>query len=614
MYPQYLYKNKTNTSYFFGSSIPLDLRHLYDGRKMFRISLRCGNKVISKKICLYLYQQTQTLYEQIRMGKSLTIDDIKEILRIEVRKQIKHTQHFYLGTNVFDKEQTKQSLDVVSTRETKMKEDLSGENIKEYEKELDKKLKGILSSLDIDIEPNSINYKEIRRKFIQLYLLRFDWIRTLIKETDMLDEDSFRREVDEKLKVSLFPDLQSILPPPIIENYNIPEPREPYLVTSNSVEVKYNKVEKSKLMREVVDEFLVLRKGVVGEKLLSEYKVLTDEFIEIIGNIPVSLLSKDSIRKYIKTLIKLPINRRKNPRYRDLSVDEVMKLKDVKPQSRVNVNKCLTRLTTFMRFGVSQGYIKENYIDGMKIPISKKDERKKREPFSQEDLVKILNPKTYLDYTIDYKKISSNQHTTFTTNKNVKLSNPYYWSFIIGIFSGMRTNEISQLRIDDIVKEGNVWMMIIDETQGKRVKTTSSIRKVPVHPTLIKSLGLLDYVEIIKSKGFDRLFPELTKDRDGYSSKISRHYNQNFLPSIGVWKKQVKVLYSTRHTFINRCYKKGVDRDILKSIVGHEPDFTMDVYGGNPFTPKQLYNEISKVSYSNIRWNRLKVDWKKLIG
>ena len=540
------------------------------------------------------------------MGKSLSIDDIKEILRIEVRKQIKHTQHFYLGTNVFDTEDTIKSLEVVSTRETKMKEDLSGENIKGYEKELDKKLEGILSSLDIEIDTNSINYKNLRRQFIQLYLLRFDWIRTLIKETDMLDEDSFRREVDEKLKTSLFPDLQSILPPPIIENYNIPEPREPYLVSSNSVE-------KSKKIREVVDEFLVLRKGVVGEKLLDEYRVLTNEFIDIVGNIPVSILSKDDIRTYIKTLIKLPINRRKNPRYRDLSIDEVMKLKDVKPQSRINVNKCLTRLTTFMRFGVSQGYIKENYIDGMKIPISKKDERKKREPFSQEDLVKILNPKTYLDYTIDYKKISSNQHTTFTTNKNVKLGTPYYWSFLMGIFTGMRTNETSQLRIDDIVKEGNVWMIIIDETEGKRVKTTSSIRKVPIHPQLV-SLGFLKYIEIVKSKGFDRIFPELTKDRDGYSSKISRHYNQNFLPSIGVWKKQVKVLYSTRHTFINRCYNKGVDRDIIKQIVGHEPDFTMDVYGGNPFTPQQLYQGISKVSYSNIRWNRLKVDWEKIIG
>ena len=547
------------------------------------------------------------------MGKSLSIDDIKEILRIEVRKQIKHTQHYYLGTNVFDKEKTKQSLEVVSTRETKMKEDLSGENMKEYEKEIDKKLEGILSSLDIEIEPNSINYKDIRRKFIQLYLLRFDWIRTLIKETGSLDEDSFRREIDEKLKLGLFPDLQSNQPPPIIENYNIPEPREPYLVSSNSVEVKYNKVEKSKLIREVVDEFLVLRKGVVGEKLLSEYKVLTDEFIEIIGNIPVSLLSKDSIRKYIKTLIKLPNNRRKNPRYRDLSIDEVMKLKDVKPQSRINVNKFLTRLTTFMRFGVSQGYIKENYIDGMKIPISKKDERKKREPFSPEDLVKILNPKTYLGWTIDYKKISSNQYTTFTTTKNVKLGTPYYWSFLVGIFTGNRTNETSQLRIDDIVKEGNVWMIIIDETEGKRVKTTSSIRKVPVHPTLI-SLGFLDYVKILKSNGVDRVFPELTKERDGYSSKISRHYNEKFLPSVGVWKKNVKVLYSTRHTFINRCYNKGVDRDIIKQIVGHEPDFTMDTYGGNPFTPQQLYQGISKVSYSKIRWNRLEVDWKKIIG
>ena len=69
-----------------------------------------------------------------------------------------------------------------------------------------------------------------------------------------------------------------------------------------------------------------------------------------------------------------------------------------------------------------------------------------------------------------------------------------------------------------------------------------------------------------------------------------------------------------RHTFINRCYIKGVDRDIIKSIVGHEPDFTLDVYGGNPFTPKQLFQGISKVSYTKIRWDRLKVDWKDIIG
>ena len=108
--------------------------------------------------------------------------------------------------------------------------------------------------------------------------------------------------------------------------------------------------------------------------MLGEYRVLTDEFIEIIGNIPVSSLSKDSIRTYIKTQIKLPINRRKNPKYRDLSIDEIMKIKDVKPQSRQNIYKFPTRLTTFMRFGISQGYIKDNYIEGMKLPVPKKRE------------------------------------------------------------------------------------------------------------------------------------------------------------------------------------------------------------------------------------------------
>jgi len=591
MSPHYLYKNKTNTSYYFGSYIPLDLRHLFDGRIKFLLSLKCGNKVISKKICLYLFQQTEILYDQIRMGKSLSIDEMKRILKKEIEKSKKHSSFFsYVGVDR-SKEKTKQEgLKTLQKEEIELK----SRKKTDFDDEVEKLLKdeGIT-----DINRKSGTFRVFRENFIKIQNLKIKWKREIINGETNAEFDLVSKILDGEIdgiedKKDAFARKTHLQP--VIENY-APEPIEPYLV-------------EIKLIREVVDEFLDLRKGTIGEKMLSEYRVLTDEFIEIIGNIPVSSLSKDTIRTYIKIQTQLPINRRKNPKYRDLSIDEIIKLKDVKPQSRVNVNKFLTRLTTFMRFGVSQGYIKDNYIDGMKIPISKTEERKKREPFSPEDLVKILHPKTYLGWTIDFGK-------TTKSNKPdvVKYQNPFYWSFCIGILSGMRTNEISQLLIGDIIKKENVWMFSIDETEGKSVKTTSSIRKVPVHPTLI-SLGFIDYVKIIKSKGVDRVFPELTKQRDGYSTKISQHYNEKFLPSVGVWKKQVKVLYSTRHTFINRCYNKGVDRDILKSIVGHEPDFTMDVYGGNPFTPKQLYNEISKVSYSKIRWNRLKVDWKQILG
>ena len=606
MYPQYLYKSKTSPSYFFLTYIPKDLLYLFDGRIKFLLSLKCGNKVLAKKISLYLNQHTKYLYNQIRMGKSLSIVEMKEILQVEVRKQIAHANHYYLGTNEFDKEHTRKSLENVSTRQDKMQDDLAGTNIKEYEKEIDKKLEVILSSLDIEIETITINYKKIRRQFIQLYLLRGDWIKKLIENTGNLDEDIFRREVDEKLGFDLFPDLQSTLPPPIIENYGIPEPREPYLVETKSVEVKYNKVEKSKLISDVVKEFLILRKGTLGQKLLDEYKVICDDFVEIVGDIPVSLLSKEHIRTYITIQIQLPHSRKKNPIYREMSVSKILKLKNVNPQSRQNVNKYLTRLSTMMNFGSGQGYFKENYILGMKLPVSK-TESKKREPFTDEDLMKILSPKKYLGYTIDFGKTTKSDKPDV-----VKLSNPYYWSFLIGIFSGMRTNEILQMKIGDVIQEDNVWMFSIDEEGDKSVKTQNSIRKTPVHPTLL-NLGFVDYVEILKSKGVDRVFPELTKDKDGYSSKVSRHYNEKFLPAIGVWKPRIKVLYSVRHTFINRCYKKGVDRDIIKCIVGHEKDFTFGVYGGNPYTPKQLYKGISKVSYKNIRWDRLKVDWKGIL-
>ena len=591
MYPHYLYKNKSNTSYFFLSYIPLDIRHLFDGRIKFLLSLKCGNKVISKKICLYLNKQTQIIYEQIRMGKSLSIDEMKRILKKEIEKSKKHSSFFsYVGVDR-SKEKTKQE-----GLETLQKEEIGLKSRKktDFDDEVEKLLKdeGIT-----DINRKRGTFRVFRENFIKIQNLKIKWKREIINGETKAEFDLVSKILDGEIdgiedKKDAFARRTHLQP--VIENY-APEPIEPYLA-------------EIKLIREVVDEFLDLRKGTIGEKMLDEYKVITDEFIEIVGNIPVSTLSKDSIRTYISTQIKLPPSRRKNPKYREMSIVEVMKLKGVKPQSRINVNKFLTRLTTFMNFGVSQGYIKENYILGMKIPIPKTEGRKKREPFSPEDLVKILSPKTYLDYTIDFGK------TTKSRKPNVvKYQNSFYWAFLIGIFSGMRTNETAQLRIEDIIKKENVWMISIDETEGKSVKTTSSIRKVPVHPTLI-SLGFIDYVKIIKSKGVDRVFPELTKQRDGYSTKISQHYNEKFLPSIGVWKRQVKVLYSTRHTFINRCYNKGVDRDIIKSIVGHEPDFTMDVYGGNPFTPKQLYQGISKVSYSNIKWNRIKVDWKLIIG
>ena len=188
---------KSNKPYqypYFRSIIPKDLVSNLGGATDFRLSLNYVRQEDRQILCLELKHITDEIFTEIREGmKTLSLEDIKNILRIEVRKQIKHTQHFALGTSEFDPVKKSQSIQNVASQETKLRQELSGENIKEYEKELDEKLAGILTSLDIEIDNKSINYKNLRRKFINLYLLRFDWIRNLINQTTKIeDEDTFR--------------------------------------------------------------------------------------------------------------------------------------------------------------------------------------------------------------------------------------------------------------------------------------------------------------------------------------------------------------------------------------------------------------------------------------
>ena len=50
-----------------------------------------------------------------------------------------------------------------------------------------------------------------------------------------------------------------------------------------------------------------------------------------------------------------------------------------------------------------------------------------------------------------------------------------------------------------------------------------------------------------------------------------------------------------------------VVENVIKVLVGHEKGFTMKQYGGEPFTPERLLEEISKVNYSGINWKKLKI-------
>ena len=209
MYPQYLYKNNSNTSFFFRSYIPKDLLHSFEGRKMFRISLKCGNKVISKKICLYLYQQTQILYEQIRMGKTLTIDEMKRILHSEIEKSKKHSSFYsYVGVDRSKELSKEVSLEELRKQEIELKS--------KKKTDFDDEVAILLEEEGIkDINRKSDSFRVFRENYIKIQSLTIKWKRELVKGETTSPFDLVSQILDGDLtpKTALQPIIENIHSP-----------------------------------------------------------------------------------------------------------------------------------------------------------------------------------------------------------------------------------------------------------------------------------------------------------------------------------------------------------------------------------------------------------------
>ena len=130
----------SGNSYYFRAYIPHDLVQQVGGQKSFRISLQSGIPSQSKRLCRSLSKTLENIFNEIRSGmRSPTIADIKEILRIEIRKSILHSRHVHLGTNEFSEESVQESLKHQRTRKENLKSTLQ-QNLKEYESRIDERI------------------------------------------------------------------------------------------------------------------------------------------------------------------------------------------------------------------------------------------------------------------------------------------------------------------------------------------------------------------------------------------------------------------------------------------------------------------------------------------
>ena len=168
------------------------------------------------------------------------------------------------------------------------------------------------------------------------------------------------------------------------------------------------------------------------------------------------------------------------------------------------------------------------------------------------------------------------------------------WAALIAAFSGLRREEVAQMRWQDLREIDGVWTFDVASAAGK-LKTKSSARVVPVHSALIRR-GLLKYHSHLPQDG--RLFPGL-KGRASKGGKLG--------PALGdafeAWRKSVGLVrngltfHSFRHGVSKALDRAAVAETDAARILGHDiPGMSFGTYSTGPGL-KRLQAEIEKIDY-----------------
>ena len=149
---------KSDYSYLFVSYIPKDLQNYFNGKTKFRVSLKSGIYIESRRLSQSLQIVMQRIYEEIRSMKSdLTLDDVKDILRKEIKRSQTHSNYFsYLAVDRRDDVSITEGLE----RLEKEEEELRNKKKSEFDSEVET----ILRKEGFKIDKKSLYFKRLFRQ------------------------------------------------------------------------------------------------------------------------------------------------------------------------------------------------------------------------------------------------------------------------------------------------------------------------------------------------------------------------------------------------------------------------------------------------------------------
>lgn len=509
-FPTYLYYHPSN--YIFRIRVPCDIiPHL--GKTEIRRSVKTCSRIEALQRGIRMFNTVQHFFEELRRDKhmmELLIQEISSLLDTWFNESLEEDEEDRLT----GKPKTELEHMALSSAYTDLLDEVHADLVYNNYSRVSRVADDLLENEGMSLDSESLSYKRLCRKLlkrqVQLYKIlmnredgKFEWESIITPATQTQTNSKPTETISEVIKQ--------------------------YVSESES-----GWTEKTK--SEIVDDSLKL-------------------FLEIVGDVPLQAVDRRKMNEFKQTIRKLPPNRNKLKKYRNKTINQLVKMRVDKPLSEGTINKHFTRIGTLFDYAITNGfYDGPNPALKMRLPRGRSSDES-RAPFDLKDLEKLFHSEQYLNDT----------HTQ-----------PYqFWTPIIALFTGMRQNEIAQLYLDDIRQEGDVWYFDVNkDTEDKSLKSPSSKRKVPLHDVLANKLKLPEYAAQLRSKGQRRLFPELPRKRDGYAATVSRWFNERYKTKCGiVLDDRMKDFHSFRTTWINNIIRKrGISERMWKRVVGHSTE------------------------------------------
>jgi len=584
-YRSYLVKKPSTNSYLLRIKIPHDLRFYFNGKIDFTISLKNGIYSQSLVFAQILQLEVQSIFKSIRMGtmSKINLNQIKDILRDKIERTLSHSQWVVTDTNTFVESKVKKKIDEINDEERILKTQIE-QNYEVVLEHIEKEIERILKKKNLTVDTKSLEFNQLRKQFLELRLIRNTWKKELLEDSGKSIED-FRKEIYKKFNIE-----EGQLTPVVATDNQI----------INDSEVQQQVEDDSPKLSQMKEDFL-------GERLMSgfspkstrEIGSTVDDFIEIVGDIQISKVKPQDAREFKRIIAKLPKHKHQDPRYRNLNINQILNLKNVEGQQPKNTNKLIYRVRVFFRWLKNnyREYVPENYFEG--LGVQSKKVTRPREGFTKEEIGKIFDTTNYLNYTVRNLK----RRTRLTS----------FFIPLVGLYTGMRLEEICQLRVKDIVKDGKFDVINVVISEDTKLKNVQSERIIPIHEDL-KTIGFVNYCNHVKKLKHDRIFFDLVKTRDGFGRNMGRFF-MDYLKTLDIYQFQVKVFHSLRHAFITNLLQNGVREEIVNGLDGHQQrTMSTTVYFKGGFPADVLYEEgISKLSFEGLDINKLKINWKKYI-